>query len=127
MDDDEGPPPLIPDDPPSAAPGGMGGLADMMRGMGGGAGGAGAGGGMPDLSSIMNNPQMMAMAQQMAQNGGLASLMQNPAVANMVCVSLFFSARKTKSTFQCQMSQMQSGGGMPSMDQLMSDPTLADL
>jgi len=32
----------------------------------------------------MNNPQLMAMAQQMNANGGLANLMQNPAVANMV-------------------------------------------
>ncbi|KAF9023390.1 hypothetical protein BDZ89DRAFT_955700, partial [Hymenopellis radicata] len=62
---------------------GMGGMADMLRNMGGGAGGAG---GMPDLASMMNNPQIMAMAQQMAGNGGLANLMQNPAVANMVCV-----------------------------------------
>lgn len=58
--------------------GNLGGMADMLRGMGGG------GGGMPDLASIMNNPQMMAMAQQMAANGGLESLMSNPAVANMV-------------------------------------------
>jgi small glutamine-rich tetratricopeptide repeat-containing protein alpha len=36
-----------------AAGGGDGGLADMMRGMGGG------GGGMPDMSSFMNNPQMV--------------------------------------------------------------------
>lgn len=59
---------------------GLGGMADMLRGMGMG----GAGGGMPDLASLMNNPQLMAAAQQMAANGGLASLMQNPAVANMV-------------------------------------------
>lgn len=90
VDNDEGPTPLIPDDhsPTSrSAPGGaggdpsatLGGMADMMRNLGGG----GGGGGMPDLASMMNNPQMMAMAQQMASNGGLASLMQNPAVANM--------------------------------------------
>jgi len=62
--------------------GGMGGMADMLRNIGGGAGGGA--GGMPDLASMMNNPQLMAMAQQMAANGGLANLMQNPAVANMV-------------------------------------------
>jgi small glutamine-rich tetratricopeptide repeat-containing protein alpha len=60
-------------------------MADMLRGMGGG--GGGGGGGMPDLSSILNNPQMMAMAQQMAANGGLERLMSNPAVANMVSSS----------------------------------------
>lgn len=58
----------------------------MLRGMGGG----GGGGGMPDLASIMNNPQMMAMAQQMMANGGLANLMQNPAVASMACVLPYF-------------------------------------
>jgi small glutamine-rich tetratricopeptide repeat-containing protein alpha len=53
-------------------------MADMLRGMGG------TSGGMPDIASMMNNPQLMAMAQQLAGNGGLANLMQNPAVANMV-------------------------------------------
>ncbi|KAG5651562.1 hypothetical protein H0H81_008240 [Sphagnurus paluster] len=86
---------------PGAAGSGLGGMADMFRGMGGGAGG------MPDLASMMNNPQMMAMAQQLAANGGLANLMQNPAVANM-------------------MSRVQSGD-MPSMAELMSDPTLREM
>lgn len=63
----------------------MGGMADMLRnmGMGGGAGGAG-GGGMPDLASLMSNPALMSMAQQMMANGGLERLMSNPNVANMV-------------------------------------------
>ncbi|KAF9458341.1 hypothetical protein BDZ94DRAFT_110746 [Collybia nuda] len=115
--DDEGPPPFVADDGPhpssnTRAPagggatglGGMGGMADMFRGMGGLGGG---GGGMPDLASIMNNPQMMAMAQQMAANGGLASLLQNPSVADM-------------------MSRVQQGD-MPSMDEIMADPSLRDL
>ena len=62
---------------------GFGGMADMMRNMGMGSGG----GGMPDIASLMNNPQLMAMAQQMAANGGLANLMQNPRVADMVSCS----------------------------------------
>ncbi|KAJ7169455.1 putative stress-induced protein STI1 [Mycena filopes] len=114
--DDDGPPPLIPDPASSAtstrgagaAPsgmprGGMGGMADLLAGMGGG----GGGGGMPDLAGIMNNPQMMAMAQQMMSNGGLAGLMQNPAVANM-------------------MNRVQSGN-MPSMDEIMADPALRNM
>ncbi|KAI3615513.1 hsc70 cochaperone [Moniliophthora roreri] len=114
-DDDEGPPPLIPDDGSSPAPraragAGAGGggmpdmasMADMLRGMGGGAG-AGRGG-MPDLSSILNNPQMMQMAQQMMANGGLAGLMQNPAVADM-------------------MNRVQSGD-MPSMEEIMRQTNL---
>lgn len=84
---------------PPPIPGGAGGLADMLRGMGGG--------GMPDLASLMNNPQMMAMAQQMAANGGLERLMSNPSVADM-------------------MSRIQSGN-MPSMQELASDPSLRDL
>jgi small glutamine-rich tetratricopeptide repeat-containing protein alpha len=61
-------------------------MADMMRNMGMGSGGApgGAPGGMPDFASMMNNPQLMAMAQQMAANGGLANLMQSPGIADMV-------------------------------------------
>ena len=55
----------------------------------GGSPGAGGAGGMPDLSSILSNPAMMQMAQQMMQNGGLESLMSNPAVANMVCLLVF--------------------------------------
>ena len=65
---------------PGPDPQNMGAMADMLRNMGG----AGRGGGMPDLASLMNNPQVMQMAQQLASNGGLASLMQNPAVSNMV-------------------------------------------
>ncbi|KAF4623816.1 hypothetical protein D9613_001696 [Agrocybe pediades] len=80
---------------------GMGGMADMLRNLGGG------GGGMPDLASMMNNPQLMTMAQQMAQNGGLANLMRNPAISNM-------------------MNRVQSGD-MPSMEEIMADPSLRSL
>lgn len=59
---------------------GMGGLAETLRNMGGG----GGAGGTPDLASLMNNPAMMQMAQQMMANGGLERLMSNPAVAGMV-------------------------------------------
>ncbi|KAF7320175.1 Hsc70 cochaperone [Mycena kentingensis (nom. inval.)] len=90
-----------------SAGGGGGGLADLLSGMGGGGGGAG-GGGMPDLASLMNNPAMMQMAQQMMANGGLENLMRNPNVANM-------------------MNRMQNGGEMPSMAELMSDPSLRDI
>ncbi|KAF8736030.1 hypothetical protein AX14_001032 [Amanita brunnescens Koide BX004] len=88
---------------PGPDPQNMGAMADMLRNMGG----AGRGGGMPDLASLMNNPQVMQMAQQLASNGGLASLMQNPAVSNM-------------------MNRVQSGD-MPSMDELMSNPALRNL
>ncbi|KAK0456197.1 putative stress-induced protein STI1 [Armillaria borealis] len=108
-DDDDGPPPLTHDTDSTrstdAGTGGLGGMADMLRNTGGG--GGGGGGGMPDFASMMNNPQMMAMAQQMAANGGLANLMQNPALADM-------------------MGRVQSGN-MPSMEELMANPSLRQL
>ncbi|KAF8499441.1 hypothetical protein JB92DRAFT_2981404 [Gautieria morchelliformis] len=63
---------------------------------------------MPDISSMMNNPAIMQMAQGLMANGGMERLMQNPALAGM-------------------MNRMQSGGGMPSMEELMSDPSLREL
>ena len=69
---------------PAAGAGGMGGMADMLRNMGMGGGAGGAGGGMPDLASLMSNPALMSMAQQMMSNGGLERMMQNPNIANMV-------------------------------------------
>jgi len=73
---------------PSTAPaGGVGGLADTLRNLGGG--GAGGAGSMPDLASMMNNPAMMQMAQQMMASGGLERIISNPTVANMVsCINL---------------------------------------
>jgi small glutamine-rich tetratricopeptide repeat-containing protein alpha len=89
---DDGPPPLVPDDqtppsqssasPPSAGTG-FGGMADMLRGMSGGAGGAGA----PDIMAMMQNPQLMAMAQNMMGNGGLENLC---AIDIIQILSLFF-------------------------------------
>lgn len=63
--------------------GGAGGMPDLssLAGMFGG----GGGGGMPDLASMMQNPQIMQMAQQMMANGGMERLMSNPALRNMVC------------------------------------------
>jgi small glutamine-rich tetratricopeptide repeat-containing protein alpha len=93
-----------------------------MRNMGG----AGAGG-MPDLAGMMNNPAMMQMAQQMMANGGMERLMSNPAVANMVnyiesdrCVIALL-------ILPFQMGRLNSGGDLPSMQELMADPALRDL
>lgn len=78
-----------------AAPGagGMGGMADMLRNLGGGAGGGG--GGMPDMASLLNNPMMMQMAQQMMANGGLERMMQNPTVRNMARLPSIIARRDT--------------------------------
>jgi small glutamine-rich tetratricopeptide repeat-containing protein alpha len=107
--------------PPSAASaGGPGGLADTLRNLGG----AGAGG-MPDIAGMMNNPAMMQMAQQMMANGGLERLMSNPTVANMV--SCIKSLLRGCLADPVQMNQMNSGGGLPSMQDLMENPELRAL
>ena len=43
----------------------------------------GGAGGMPDLGALLNNPQLMGMAQQMMQSGALDQLMNNPNLARM--------------------------------------------
>jgi small glutamine-rich tetratricopeptide repeat-containing protein alpha len=67
----------------------------------------------------------MAAAQQMMANGGLSRLMSNPTVANMVRRTTAFLRLHTLTPVQ--MSQMQSGGGMPDMSQLMSDPSIREM
>jgi small glutamine-rich tetratricopeptide repeat-containing protein alpha len=61
------PPPSTSRDVGSAADAGMGGLPGM---------GGGGAGGMPDLSSLMNNPMIAQMAQNMMANGGLDQMMK---------------------------------------------------
>ncbi|OCF38469.1 cytoplasmic protein [Kwoniella heveanensis CBS 569] len=106
--------PVADREPPRGGAGagaGAGGMPDLssLASMLGGAGGAGGGGGgMPDLASMMQNPQLMAMAQQMMANGGLERLMQNPTLRNMA-------------------ENMQNGGGMPDMSALANDPSMRDL
>lgn len=92
--------------PPAAGAGGAGGFPDLsaLAGMAGG-----GGGGMPDLASMMNNPMVAQMAQQLMSNpDGLASLMNNPMLRQAA-------------------ERFGSGGGMPDMNALMSDPALRDM
>ena len=113
--------------PPNAASaGGLGGLADTFRNLGGAGAGAGAGG-MPDIAGMMNNPAMMQMAQQMMANGGLDRLMSNPTVANMVSCIESWRCGCLLTPVHYQMNQMNSGGSMPSMQELMSNPDLRAL
>jgi len=65
----------------------------------------GAGGGMPDLGSLLNNPNIMNMAQQMMQSGALDNLMSNPDVARMA-------------------QQMMGGGGAPNLRDMMNNPDM---
>jgi len=70
--------------------------------------GLGGSGGMPDLASLMNNPMIMQMAQQMMANGGLDNLMSNPALRNMA-------------------DNFSRGGGLPNMNEMLNDPTLRNM
>jgi small glutamine-rich tetratricopeptide repeat-containing protein alpha len=104
-----------------------GGFEDVLRSLGGGAGGDGAGGlGGMDIASMMQNPALMNMAQQMMGNGGLENLMRNPAMSSMVCKSLEPILILGLSRFR-QMDRLQSGGSMPSMAELMNDPTMRQM
>ena len=96
----------------AGASAGAGGGFPGMPGMGGGAGG------MPDLGSLLNNPMLMQMAQNMMSNGGLDQIMQNPMIR--------------------QMAERMGGGGaggsgaggMPDMaqiQQMMQDPAMQNL
>ncbi|EFX01647.1 hsc70 cochaperone [Grosmannia clavigera kw1407] len=83
----------------------LGGLASMF----GGGRGSNAAGGMPDFSSIMNNPMFSSMAQNLMSNPDLMSnLMSNPRLRDMA-------------------NQFGGGGGMPDLSTLMSDPNIADM
>lgn len=122
-----------------AGGGGMPDLSALAGMFGGGAGGAG-GGGMPDIASLMQNPQMMAMAQQMMASGGLDKIMQNPNIRSMCVSSSSLSHATVLSTSadpapacSClvflihRAEKMQNGGGMPDMSELMKDPSLREL
>lgn len=77
---------------------------DPFAGAGAGAGMGGAGG-MPDLGSLMNNPMVAQMAQQMMQNGGLQQLMNNPMLRQMA-------------------ENFGANGQMPDVSSLMNNPQL---
>ncbi|OAA61807.1 hsc70 cochaperone [Niveomyces insectorum RCEF 264] len=88
-------------------------LGDLAGMFGGGGGGGGAGGGMPDFSSIMNNPMFASMAQNFMNNPDLmANLMNNPRLREMA--NQFGGGGG-------------GGGGMPDLSALMSDPSIAEM
>ena len=69
---------------PRGAPGG-GAFPGMPAGFPGMAGMGGPGG--MDLASLMSNPAIMQMAQQMMSGGGMEAMMQNPMIQQMVRLS----------------------------------------
>ena len=42
-----------------------------------------SGGGMPNISEMLNNPDIMSQATQLLNNPGVGNLLNNPAVMNM--------------------------------------------
>lgn len=71
-------------------------------GLGGGAGG------FPDLSALMNNPQIAQMAQNLMSNpSALSSLMNNPQIA--------------------QMAKNMQNGNTPNFSEMMNNPALQDM
>ena len=99
----------------SAPPGGVGGMPDLssLASMFGGGSGGGGGGGMPDLGALMQNPMMRQMAQNLMSNpNAMNNLMNNPQLRNMA------------ERFGGGGGQ---GGGMPNLDEMMNDPSLAEM
>lgn len=85
----------------------LGGLASMLGGGGGGAGGL-------DLNSLMSNPMLRSMAQNLMSNPEqMAAIMQNPQLRSMA--ERFGGGGG------------QGGGGMPDLSALMSDPSLREM
>ncbi|CAG8443331.1 12337_t:CDS:10 [Acaulospora morrowiae] len=64
-------------------------------------------GGAPG-TSLMNNPALMSMANQMMQSGALSDIMNNPNIAEMA-------------------QNMMRGGNPPNVDELMNNPELVNL
>jgi len=94
---------------PGAGAGGMPDFSNLANMFGGGAGAGGPGAGGMDFSSILSNPMFQNMAQSLMNNPDMmASLMSNPRLREMA-------------------NQIGSGGGMPDISAMMSDPTIAEM
>ncbi|KAI0125688.1 hsc70 cochaperone [Xylariales sp. AK1849] len=106
---------------------GAGGAPDLaslasMFGGGGGGGGGGAGGGMPDLSSIMNNPMFASMAQNLMSNPDMMNnLMSNPRLREMA--DRFGGGGGGGGGG----AGGGGAGGLPDLNSLMSDPNIAEM
>jgi small glutamine-rich tetratricopeptide repeat-containing protein alpha len=103
----------------AAGGGGMPDLSGLASLLGGGGGG---GGGMPDLASLMNNPMMRQMAQNVMQNPEMLSgLMNNPRLAEMA--QRFGGGGGGAGGAPGQGGQ----GGTPDLSELMNDPSIAEM
>jgi small glutamine-rich tetratricopeptide repeat-containing protein alpha len=92
--------------PPGGAAGGMPDLASLAGMFGGGAGGSGGQPGMPDFASMMQNPMMRQMAQNMMSDpNAMANLLNNPRLKDM----------------------FGGGQGAPDISTLMQDPSIMEM
>lgn len=96
----------------SPSQGGMPDLSSLASMLGGGGGG---GGGMPDLGSLMQNPMMRQMAQNLMSNPDMMNnIMNNPRLREMA--GQFGGG-----------GQGGQGGGMPDLSSMMNDPNIAEM
>ncbi|KAG9847172.1 small glutamine-rich tetratricopeptide repeat-containing protein-like protein, partial [Aureobasidium melanogenum] len=102
--------------------GGAGGMPDLssLAGMFGG-GGAGGAGGMPDFASLMQNPMMQQMAQNLMKDPNMMNnLMSNPRVREM-------AERFGGGGGGAGAGGAGGQGGMPDLSSLMNDPSIAEM
>ncbi|KAK4999612.1 Small glutamine-rich tetratricopeptide repeat-containing protein 2 [Elasticomyces elasticus] len=104
--------------------GGAGGMPDLA-GLASMLGGGGAGGGgMPDLGSLMQNPMLRSMAQNVMQNPDmLSSIMNNPQLREMA--GRFGGGGGSAGGVGAGAGG--SGGGMPDIGAMMNDPAMREM
>lgn len=109
----------------TARSGGGGGMPDLSS-LAGMLGGGGGGGGMPDLGSIMQNPMMRQMAQNLMSNPDMMSnLMSNPQLRDMA--GRFGVGGGAGAGAVAGGEAGGQGGGMPDLSAMMNDPNIAEL
>jgi small glutamine-rich tetratricopeptide repeat-containing protein alpha len=116
---------------PGAGAGGMPDLSSLAGMLGGG-----GGGGMPDLGSLMQNPMMRQMAQNLMSNPDMMNnLMSNPRIAEMAqqfgagggAGAGAGAGGGAGAGAGAGAGRGAGGGGMPDLASLMNDPNIAEM